>query len=202
MSGHAPLAAALALLAAALLVLPVGARAAVAATVVVSNGAGGRRMPGLPRRAAQADPFEAAAAYDLFAVCLRAGMPTADAARAVAAGAPPALAELLARAAELLALGSDGETAWRTESVDPQVVALTRMLRRSARAGSSPAAGLADLARTERAQAEDRAVAAGERAGVAVAGPLGLCFLPAFVCLGIVPVVMGLAGKVLGEGLL
>ncbi|CAM3545792.1 Type II secretion system (T2SS), protein F [Tsukamurella ocularis] len=129
-------------------------------------------------------------------------MPTADAARAVAAGAPPALADMLTRAAELLALGSDAETAWRTDSTDPQVVGLTRMLRRSARAGSSPAAGLADLARTERAQAEDRAVAAGERAGVAVAGPLGLCFLPAFVCLGIVPVVMGLAGRVLGEGLL
>ena len=103
----------------------------------------------------------------------------ADAVRAVAVGAPPALAEVLTRAAELLALGSDAETAWRTGSVNPQVVGLTRMLRRSARAGSSPAAGLSDLARTERAQAEDRAVAAGERAGVAVAGPLGLCFLPA-----------------------
>ncbi|MCS3778973.1 type II secretion system F family protein [Tsukamurella ocularis] len=200
MSGYGPLAAALALLAAALLVLPVAARSAVAATA--SGETARLRGLRLPRRAAAPDPFEAAAAYDLFAVCLRAGMPTADAARATAAGAPPALAEVLTRAAELLALGSDPETAWRTESVDPQVVGLSRMLRRSARAGSSPAAGLADLARTERAQAEDRAVAAGERAGVAVAGPLGLCFLPAFVCLGIVPVVMGLAGKVLGEGLL
>ncbi|KXP11659.1 pilus assembly protein TadC [Tsukamurella pulmonis] len=200
MSGHAPLAAALALLALAFVVLPVTARSAVAATV--GTGPTGRRGPRLPRRAAGPDPFEAAAAYDLFAVCLRAGMPTADAARAVAAGAPPAVAEVLTRASELLALGADAATAWRTESADPQVAGLTRMLRRSARAGSSPAAGLADLARTERAQAEDRAVEAGERAGVAVAGPLGLCFLPAFVCLGIVPVVMGLAGKVLGEGLL
>ncbi|MFD9826715.1 type II secretion system F family protein [Tsukamurella tyrosinosolvens] len=200
MSGHGPLAAALALLASALLVLPVAARSAVSATACGETA----RLRGmrLPRRAAAPDPFEAAAAYDLFAVCLRAGMPTADAARAVAVGAPPALAEVLTRAAELLVLGSDAETAWRTGSVNPQVVGLTRMLRRSARAGSSPAAGLSDLARTERAQAEDRAVAAGERAGVAVAGPLGLCFLPAFVCLGIVPVVLGLAGNVLGEGLL
>lgn len=30
-----------------------------------------------------------------------------------------------------------------------------------------------------------------------VSGPLGLCFLPAFVCLGIVPVVIGLAGTTL-----
>ena len=32
---------------------------------------------------------------------------------------------------------------------------------------------------------------------VLVAGPLGLCFLPAFVCLGIVPVVIGLADGML-----
>ncbi|CAM3925688.1 type II secretion system F family protein [Tsukamurella strandjordii] len=198
MSGYGPFAAAFALIATALVALPVQARARLHRS---GDGSDSRRRH-LPRRAPKPDPFEAAAAYDLFAVCLRAGMPTADAARAVGATAAPALAAVLHRAAELLALGSDPETAWRTESDDPQVVALTRMLRRSARAGSSPAAGLADLARTERAQAEDRAVAAGERAGVMVAGPLGLCFLPAFVCLGIVPVVMGLAGKVLGEGLL
>ena len=38
-----------------------------------------------------------------------------------------------------------------------------------------------------------------ERAGVLVTGPLGLCFLPAFICLGIVPVVVGLASSVLGS---
>ncbi|HTY29142.1 MAG TPA: type II secretion system F family protein, partial [Mycobacterium sp.] len=35
-----------------------------------------------------------------------------------------------------------------------------------------------------------------------IAGPLGLCFLPAFVCLGIVPVVAGLADDVFGSVLL
>jgi hypothetical protein len=32
---------------------------------------------------------------------------------------------------------------------------------------------------------------------VLVAAPLGLCFLPAFVCLGIIPTVVGIAGAVL-----
>ena len=36
------------------------------------------------------------------------------------------------------------------------------------------------------------------RAGVRILAPLGLCFLPAFVCLGVVPLVIGLAGNVLG----
>jgi hypothetical protein len=46
------------------------------------------------------------------------------------------------------------------------------------------------------------AAATAERAAVLIAGPLGLCFLPAFVCLGIVPVVAGLAGDLLQSGLL
>jgi hypothetical protein len=35
------------------------------------------------------------------------------------------------------------------------------------------------------------------RAGVLAAAPLGLCFLPAFVLVGVVPVVTGLAGSFL-----
>jgi hypothetical protein len=37
---------------------------------------------------------------------------------------------------------------------------------------------------------------------VLIAGPLGLCYLPAFVCLGIVPVIAGLATDVLRTGVL
>jgi pilus assembly protein TadC len=28
--------------------------------------------------------------------------------------------------------------------------------------------------------------------------PLGLCFLPAFACLGVLPVILGVAGEVFG----
>ena len=52
-----------------------------------------------------------------------------------------------------------------------------------------------------RHDAADAAGAAAERASVLIAGPLGLCYLPAFLCLGIVPVVAGLAGDVLRSGL-
>ncbi|MDO3640328.1 type II secretion system F family protein, partial [Mycolicibacterium sp. KC 300] len=48
----------------------------------------------------------------------------------------------------------------------------------------------------------DAAGAAAERASVLIAAPLGLCYLPAFLCLGIVPVVAGLAGDVLQTGVL
>lgn len=64
------------------------------------------------------------------------------------------------------------------------------------------AQGIEELAARSRDDAADDARAAAERASVLIAGPLGGCYLPAFVCLGIVPVVAGLAGDVLQSGLL
>ena len=48
-----------------------------------------------------------------------------------------------------------------------------------------------------RAALTDAAEARAQRAGVLIAAPLGLCFLPAFLVLGVAPVVIGLAGEVL-----
>ena len=42
--------------------------------------------------------------------------------------------------------------------------------------------------------------AAAQRASVLIAGPLSLCYLPTFLCLGIVAVVARLAGDVLAPG--
>ncbi len=148
------------------------------------------------------DPLAVAATFDLMAACLRAGLPMAEVAAAVAALAPAALREPLRRAADRMVLGSDPVVAWQEVAANPATEALARMARRSARSGTSLAAGIAELAEQHRASAEDDAVARAERAGVLISGPLGLCFLPAFVCLGIVPVVIGLAGNVLGGGLL
>ncbi|ORM26841.1 type II secretion system F family protein [Williamsia sp. 1135] len=157
----------------------------------------------LGKKKAVDDPFAAAASYDLFAVCLRSGLPVAAAAKVVSQSAPPALAGILARASDLLSLGADPLQAWAVSGeADQSAAMLAAVTRRSARAGSSPVRGLEELADNQRSEAQDRAAAAAERAGVAISGPLGLCFLPAFVCLGIVPVVMGLAGKVFGGGLL
>jgi pilus assembly protein TadC len=149
-----------------------------------------------------------ASSLDVLAVCLAAGMAVSTAAAATAASAPPKLARVLRRAADLLALGADPAVAWSISPdppagfVDPQTDALLRLARRSASSGAALAAGVAELADQSRHDAAHAATAAAERAGVLIAGPLGLCFLPAFVCLGIVPVVAGLAGDVLQSGLL
>ncbi|MFX0580141.1 type II secretion system F family protein [Nocardia nepalensis] len=155
------------------------------------------------------DPLAVASIFDLLAACLRAGLPIAAAARAVAPGAPAALGAALRRAADLLALGADAAMAWDQVARDwadqpgaEEVDSLARMARRSARSGASLAAAVGELAEQRRSGVEDAAAARAERAGVLIGGPLGLCFLPAFICLGIIPVVIGLADRVLGGGLL
>ena len=155
-----------------------------------------------------ADPLAAATTFDLMAACLRAGLPLAVTASAVAPHAPTSLADSLRRAADLLILGADPATAWATtrhthsHTTSDPVDALARMARRSARSGTPMATAIAELAQQHRETAADTAAARAQRAGVLVAGPLGLCFLPAFLCLGIVPTVIGLAGHVLNGGLL
>jgi pilus assembly protein TadC len=152
-----------------------------------------------------ADPLAVASSLDVLAVCLQAGMAVSTAAAAIAGSAPPKLARVLRRAADLLVLGADPAVAWsisREKSVDVQTDALLRLARRSALSGAALADGVAELADQARHDAAHTAAAAAERAGVLIAGPLGLCFLPAFVCLGVVPVVAGLAGDVLQSGLL
>lgn len=148
------------------------------------------------------DRLAVASALDVFAVCLSAGMAVSSAAAVTAPSAPPVLAEVLRRAAHLLALGADAETAWSATSDDAACESLMRLARRSAISGAALARGVTDLADKARQDAAHRAAADAERAGVLIAGPLGLCFLPAFVCLGLVPVVAGLAGDVFGGALL
>jgi pilus assembly protein TadC len=156
-----------------------------------------------------ADPLAAASTLEVLAACLRSGMAVSTAAAATAPSAPPQLARILTRAADLLALGADPASAWsdparRAERQgrrqDDQAEALLRLARRSASSGTALAQGVAELATAARDSAADDARAAAERASVLIAGPLGLCYLPAFLCLGIVPVVAGLAGDVLHSG--
>jgi len=159
------------------------------------------RQQGDPRRGT--DPLAAASTFDVLAACLSSGMAVSTAAAATAPSAPPGLAALLRRAADMLALGADAATAWTSPgaALDGHGDALVRLARRSAESGTAMATGITELAAESRADATDAARAAAERAGVLIAAPLGACYLPAFLCLGIVPVVAGLAGDVLQSGL-
>ncbi|WP_245266959.1 type II secretion system F family protein [Saccharomonospora piscinae] len=143
-------------------------------------------------RPAETDP---ALVVDLLGACLRGGLPVATAVDAVAAGTGGPVADVLRRTANALAVGADAETAWSHADGHPDTADLARAARRTASSGSALATQAFALAdRVRRAEA-DRVEARAQRAGVLVAGPLGLCFLPAFLCLGVIPVVLGLADR-------
>jgi Flp pilus assembly protein TadB len=133
-------------------------------------------------------------ALDLASCALRAGQPVAA---AVALGAPAAgrdAAAQLTQVAGLLRLGADPHEAWQPVLADPVLAPVAHAARRSATSGARLAAGWEQLAATLRAEQQTAAQARAQRAGVLVMAPLGLCFLPAFVCLGVIPVIIGIAG--------
>jgi pilus assembly protein TadC len=135
-------------------------------------------------------PFERAAAWDLLAACLKAGLSVPTAIQAVGI-------RELSQVADLLRLGADPVAAWASALDQPATAALARAARRTARSGAALARQAAELAGRTRAEAVNEAEAKAQKAAVAVAAPLALCFLPAFLCLGVVPVVLGLADQFL-----
>ncbi|GAA4551523.1 type II secretion system F family protein [Amycolatopsis samaneae] len=145
-----------------------------------------------------AERLRAAATLDLLAAGLRTGLPVPVALEAVSGTAPPGQADALRSAAGLLALGAEPAEAWQAVRATPGLGDLAVAAVRTARAGTALASAAGELAQRLRdglgAEAEERA----ERAGVVLALPVGLCFLPAFFCLGVVPVVLGLATRLGG----
>ncbi|WP_026240477.1 hypothetical protein [Parafrankia discariae] len=82
------------------------------------------------------------------------------------------------------------------------VTATAAAIGRTESSGAKLAATLTRIGDRARQEAHAAAIAAARRAGVLAVAPLGLCFLPAFLLLGVVPVVIGSApdlGQVFGS---
>jgi len=139
------------------------------------------------------EPLALAGAWELLSGCLRAGMPVPVAVRAVAEGLDAPAGPALRRTAELLALGADPTQAWQPALECIATARLAKAARRSGRSGTALAESLTRLAAEVRAGAREQSEARAQRAGVLIAAPLGLCFLPAFLAIGVVPVLIGLA---------
>ncbi len=134
---------------------------------------------------------------DLLAAVLRAGAPVDRAASAVAGALGGPLGERLDRVGRSLRLGAEPPEAWAHLADVPGAGRLVAAAIRSSASGGALAGALTRLADDLRG---DRAVAveaAAHRAGVLIVLPLGLCFLPAFVLAGLVPVVVAVLGDVL-----
>jgi Flp pilus assembly protein TadB len=145
-------------------------------------------------------------AADLLAMCLAAGAAPGDAVRRVGDVMDGPVREALRPIGAALRAGVDPAAVWSGDRPGlPGAGQPDEPLRRLGRAFSRAVATGAPLAETVSAVADEErervrwaAEAAARRAGVRAVGPLALCFLPAFVLLGVVPVVVGVATDVLG----
>ncbi|MEU6577110.1 type II secretion system F family protein [Streptomyces sp. NPDC046805] len=163
-----------------------------------------RRRQGDSGQAAEVDAAAAARrlplAADLLAACIAAGAGPVLAAQAVGEALGGPVGEGLARGSAELRLGGEPADAWSRLASLPGAGALARLLRRADESGLPAAVPVARLAADARAEWARTATARARRAAVMVTAPVGLCFLPAFIAIGVVPVVIGLAGGVMGGG--
>ncbi|MGX1368425.1 pilus assembly protein TadC [Streptomyces canus] len=154
--------------------------------------------------AGEADGREAARqlplAADLLAACIAAGAGPVIAAQAVGEALGGPVGEGLARGAAEVRLGGEPGEAWRKLAATPGAGALARLLERADVTGLPAAGPVAGLAADARADWGRAATARARKAAVLVTAPVGLCFLPAFIAVGVLPTVIGLAGGVLGGG--
>jgi pilus assembly protein TadC len=111
-----------------------------------------------------------------------------------AVGGP--LGRRLAWVSNQLRLGADPEPTWATLARDPALGQLSRAMSRAAQSGAPVADVLTRLADDARDTARAESIATARSVGVKAVAPLGLCFLPAFVLLGIIPIVAGLASTI------
>ncbi|MCU1569246.1 MAG: secretion system protein [Pseudarthrobacter sp.] len=130
---------------------------------------------------------------ELVAAMLDAGSGIGRSLELVAASASKDYCKALRPVVSALAIGADWETAWRSSEVRlPEILELRDALGFAALTGAPSSAILyAQAARLRR----ERFRAAEKRAaslGVKLVIPLGLCSLPAFICLGVVPVLLAL----------
>lgn len=133
----------------------------------------------------------------LVALAVRSGAPVTHAVELACDALPCPGAAPLRAAAAAVHRGADPETTWSGLDDVDGLASVGRALARSARTGASVVRTLEvladDLADERRAGHEDQARSVGVKAAI----PLGVCLLPAFVLLGIVPLIAGMAATLL-----
>lgn len=159
-----------------------------------------RLEPRAARRRREEIQRQASGAADLLAACLASGAPVTHAVEAVAQAMGPPIAQPLRGVVASLELGADPADAWRSLADEPGLGALGRAVARSAESGAPLATLLPGIADDVRRADRIRAETAARAAGVRAVGPLAACFLPAFLLLGVVPIVVSLALPLLAEG--
>ncbi len=110
----------------------------------------------------------------------------------MASALPGAMAAEFLRIQHRLALGADPVKVWRQVAAQPELGPLGRAMARTHESGAPVADAIRALGEELRDRARFEVEARAKSVDVKSAGPLGTCLLPAFVLVGIVPMVVGL----------
>jgi Flp pilus assembly protein TadB len=132
---------------------------------------------------------------DLLGACLRAGAPLPSALRAAAAASRGDTAEACRSTAADLDAGASPAAAWSGWTGSPDQAAVAQVCLRVSMSGAAAADELVRVAARMRARQRAAMTKRAQRAGTWVVLPLGLCFLPAFVLVGVVPLGLGLVAS-------
>ena len=149
------------------------------------------------RRRDDALARQAPLCVDLVAACLASGAPPEVAVEAAARAVGSPTTDVLLPAVAALRLGADPVEVWRDVARVDGLAALARAFARSQHSGAAMSDLLPRVADEVRASARARADARIRTAAVRLTAPLGAALLPAFVLLGVVPVVASWVGVLL-----
>ena len=128
---------------------------------------------------------------DLLGACLDAGAATESALVTVSRALPGPVGEELLAIHHRLDVGVDPGLVWSSVAEHPQLAALGRAIGRAHETGAPVGRAVHLLAEELRARSRADVESRARSIEVKAAAPLGLCLLPAFVLLGIVPMVAG-----------
>jgi Flp pilus assembly protein TadB len=179
---------------AVLLVVPGawGALAAVVAAAVVWRRSRHWESAAVRRRRARFED-DLPHVVDLMVAALHAGAAPGEALGRVASVLEAPTSEELAVWVSRLRIGADPVTVWTAMGRHPQLGRLGISLKRSAESGAPVVAALTRLAEDLRERRRADVEARVRQVEVKAAVPLGVCLLPSFVLVGVVPLVAGSA---------
>jgi len=149
------------------------------------------------RKIRTATPLEVSSFIDRFALCMSAGLGVSESLDRSSSVGPDSLQHDIESVVTAMRLGQtvDGALLSLAES-QPQLSAFADIVSRSHRSGAPLAESVDSLNDFTRQAITSDATRRIRSVGVKAVLPLGLCFLPAFVLLAIVPVIVGLVKNI------
>lgn len=142
--------------------------------------------------------LESPQALELMSACLAAGMPVRGANQAIVASFDGPVAEDLGRVRALVGLGVPDSEAWLTLHEHPQLGAAADDLARSVESGTMLVESLKQHSAAAREARRGALLVRARGVGVRSVLPLMVCFIPAFLLLGVVPTVVSALSRALG----